>query len=97
MAATWMRQRDTPIVYLYCEHCQSCCYSSLEHLALLLPELKQFHSRYPRIRALPAHYIEAAGGRALVSSYESVTSAARIDIVTSLENFQILQIAGGQA
>ncbi|GHO88708.1 RNA polymerase sigma factor [Dictyobacter formicarum] len=96
-ASSWMRQRGTPIVHLFCEHCQSRCYSSYDYLALSLPALDQFRHQNPRIRTLPVRYIEAQGGRALVSSYESVTSSARVDVVTSLENFQVLQIAGSQA
>ncbi|GCE07136.1 RNA polymerase sigma factor [Dictyobacter aurantiacus] len=93
-AASWMRQRATPVINLFCGHCQSRSYSSLEHLALSLPALNQFRRQHPRIRTLPSRFIEAQGGRAMVSSYESVTSAARVDVVTSLENFQTLRIGG---
>ncbi|GLV60518.1 hypothetical protein KDH_73370 [Dictyobacter sp. S3.2.2.5] len=93
-ASSWMHRRETPIVNLFCDHCESRCYSSLEHLALSLPELNQFRRQHPRVRMLPPRFIEAQGGRALVSSYESVTSSARVEVVTSLENFQTLQIGG---
>ncbi|GER91946.1 hypothetical protein KDW_61080 [Dictyobacter vulcani] len=96
-ASTWLRQSGVPVIYLYCEHCHSCFYNALDHLALSLPELQQFRRNHPRIRTLPAVYDDVNGGHAMITRYESMTSAEHVEVVTSLENYRVLNIVGGQA
>jgi RNA polymerase sigma-70 factor (ECF subfamily) len=95
-ASTLMRQRNSWIICLFCEHCRSRCYTTLDSLSFSLPEVKEFRRRYPRIRTLPLQYIQFEGANAMLTTYESVTNNSRIEVISSLESFEVLKIAGGQ-
>jgi hypothetical protein len=43
---------------------------------------------------LPERELEAAGGPALVTSYESITGGARLDVVNARHAFEIISIHG---
>ncbi|HET8911408.1 MAG TPA: hypothetical protein VFN23_08105, partial [Ktedonobacteraceae bacterium] len=94
--STWMRQRKSWIICLFCEHCHSRCHTTLDSLSFSLPEVKEFRRKYPRIRTLPLHYIQFEGANAMLTTYESVTNNSRIEVISSLESFEALKIAGGQ-
>jgi len=61
-----------------------------------MPETQQFLREHPRVRTLPEREIEVDGQLALVTSLESITESARLDVVTALDTYEILRIFGGE-
>jgi hypothetical protein len=47
-----------------------------------------------RIHALPEREVEAAGRPAVVTSFESLTSQARLDIVCTRDTYEVLHVHG---
>lgn len=76
--------------------CAACDYpdnnSSVEFLALGLPEGRRFWREHPRIRALPVLEVEAQGRAALMLSFESVTGPAQLDVVLAHDNYDVLGV-----
>jgi RNA polymerase sigma-70 factor (ECF subfamily) len=76
------------------------CGRVLEHvsvvqLALSLPEGRRYWRAHPRLRVLePTRVIEAAGGPALVTGYESVTGGARLEAVFVQHSFRLIGVHG---
>lgn len=93
--SSWVRQHNSIVIDLRCNHCDSRCHTCIDTLAFDLPEVQAFRRRYPRIRLLPPRQIEAEGVPALVASCESITSAAKIEVVATRERFDLLHIYGG--
>ena len=81
-------------VYATCLRCGILDSASAWHLTLDTPEAVRFWRRHPRIRPLPTHEIEVAGRPALVTGYESVESAARIEIVSARDTWETLSVRG---
>jgi hypothetical protein len=79
---------------LICPNCG--CYDSASawHLILDTPEAQRFWRRYPRMRALPVHEVEADGVHALWTGFESVDSAARLVLVSDLRTYRVLDVRG---
>ena len=94
-ASSWMRKRNAPIIHLFCGYCDTRCYTSMDSLIFDLPEVQDFRKKYPRIQLLPPRYIEAEGVPTLVATCASVTSTAKIEVVATLERFDVLNIYGG--
>ncbi len=65
-------------------------YSSFDFLALGLPESQRFWREHSRIRTLPPREVEAQGRNALVLGYESMSGAARLDVVVARDAFEVL-------
>ncbi|GHO69721.1 hypothetical protein KSC_086130 [Ktedonobacter sp. SOSP1-52] len=93
--SSWVRQHNSIVIDLRCNHCDSRCHTCMDTLAFDLPEVQAFRRRYPRIRLLPPRQIEAEGAPALVATCESITSAAKIEVVATRERFDVLSIYGG--
>ncbi|HKG25766.1 MAG TPA: RNA polymerase sigma factor [Thermomicrobiales bacterium] len=71
--------------------------AALSALTLWLPAGRRFWHEHPRIRRLPDREIEANGRPAILSSFESVTDAARYDVVSARDTFELLGIYGDSA
>lgn len=85
---------DATAFHIACPDCGYCADMTLHRLALALPEAQRFWREHPKIRALPEHHVEAAGGAALVHSYESMTGRARLDVVSRRDGFEVMEIHG---
>ncbi len=59
-------------------------------LAQSLPEAQEFWRRYPRMCTLPPRAIEYASTHAIMTSFESVTDQARIDVITARDTCEVL-------
>lgn len=94
-SSSWVRQHNSIVINLHCNHCDALCHTCMDTLAFDLPEVQNFRRRYPRIRLLPPRQIDAEGVPALVTTCESITSAARIEVVATRERFDLLHIYGG--
>ena len=62
-----------------------------------LPEAQHFWKKHPRLRTLPQQELEVVGRPALLTTFESITEHARLDIVTSADSFMVLNIYEGSA
>jgi RNA polymerase sigma factor (sigma-70 family) len=74
---------DPHLMYVQCAACDEITSSSFGGLMMSLPEVQRFWAEHRRIRTLlPQHEVEIAGHPALVTRFESVTDAARLDVVS---------------
>ncbi len=101
-----MRLRTDPVVdappivrgqrYIHarCGGCGAAHWQGLVGLALALPEARRFVRDQRRIRRLPEYNVESAGRAAVVTSFQSVTSPARLDVVSARDTFELLDIHG---
>jgi RNA polymerase sigma-70 factor (ECF subfamily) len=81
-----------PAVHARCERCGVTPNESLIGLTLCLPEGQQFWQRHSRIRLLPSRKVELDGRAAFLVSIESVTSSARLDVLSQHDTFEIIGI-----
>lgn len=81
-------------VFLDCPSCGTLCHAGLEALGLCRPETQKFWRDHPRIRVVPSREIATADGSALVTRFESVTSTAALEIVSTRESLEIVGIHG---
>jgi len=84
----WDRQG----IHVRCGHCHATYGQGPTALALALPQGQQFWRVHPRIRALPDRLVEAAGCAARVTSFESVTGPARLDVLSTYDTFAVLAV-----
>jgi RNA polymerase sigma-70 factor (ECF subfamily) len=81
-------------MYLRCDRC-SCAHDlTLAGLALWSPAGRRFWRAHPRLRTLPEREVEVAGRAALVTTFESVTGAARLEVVSARDTYEILSVHG---
>lgn len=81
-------------VYVRCAHCGFADNETWYSLAWSLPEVRHFWQQHPRMRFLPAREIAVAGRRAMHTGVESVTRAAKVDIVLLRDTGKALYIDG---
>ena len=81
----------------YCASCNIANWSSLDFMLFSLPEVQHFWKKHPRLRTLPQQDLEVVGRPALLTTFESITEQARLDIVTSADSFVVLNIYGDLA
>jgi hypothetical protein len=81
-------------MYVVCDGCGCANDVSLAGLALWSPAGRRFWRAHPRLRTLPEREVEAAGRAALVTSFESVADAARLDVVSARDTYEILSVHG---
>jgi hypothetical protein len=90
--------RPTPLflfgVYLDCPRCGPMSHASPWHLTLQTPSAVRFWQRHPRIRALPIREVTVNGRAALVTGFESAVEAARIEIVSARDTYEVLRVFG---
>ncbi len=68
-------------------------------LALCTPEGRRFYKQHRRIRRAAEFVVTVgpAGGPALVTRYEAVAAAARLDVVPALDSLRVLAVHGAPA
>lgn len=81
-------------IYAVCATCGPLDNASAWHLTLDTPEAVRFWRRHPRIRALPIQPVEFAGRPALVTGFESVETAARLEVVSARDTWETLRVSG---
>ena len=84
------------LVSIRCPSCRNSCTTTLDGMALSLPEARQFQNDHPRIRTLPMQEIEAEGRPALVTRFESVNESAMLTVISDYATYQVLRIYGGE-
>lgn len=79
-------------ISLTCPQCKDNDHETWHSLTWSLPEARLFWRENPRMRFLPDRQIEVAGSPAILTGFESLTSGARLEVVTLLETLQVLSI-----
>ena len=99
-AAIWLapaadieQRADEPDIAVRCGRCGWVFHCSFAGLALAQPEGQGFWRSHARIRALPTRTIEAGGRPALLTTFESLTASARLDVVTARDSLECLDIS----
>lgn len=69
-------------------------HTSLAFLALGTPEGGRFWRAHLRLRTLPSREVEAGGGPAVVTGYESLTDGARFEAVFARDTFRLIGVHG---
>jgi RNA polymerase sigma factor (sigma-70 family) len=94
---TSLQRGLTPTGIHYMEvFCMACDYgwcSTLDGQALFTPEGRQFWREHPRIHRVAYQNLEAGGVPAVLTSYESVTDRARLDVVLTRDTYHVVRIA----
>jgi RNA polymerase sigma-70 factor (ECF subfamily) len=87
-----------PLPYRYVQTCCPRCgpreAAAVGFLALADPAGRRFWRAHPRVRMLPEWEVEAGGVAALVSTYESVVDAARLEVVRARDGLTLLAVGG---
>lgn len=84
-------------IRLTCEVCGDTLTQSLSGLILTLPAGRKFWRDHQRIRTLQNREIEVGGRMAIVTSVESVTGSARLDVISVSDTFEVLAVYGAPA
>jgi RNA polymerase sigma factor (sigma-70 family) len=92
-----MQQRMPYGVLLRCDKCSIFDTASPLHLALDTPETQSFWRRHRRMRALPIQEIEVEGRPALLTGFESAVGSERLLIISALDTYELLHVAGNEA
>lgn len=80
-------------LHVRCDACDAVIWeNTLSGLLLSLPAARHFWHEHPRLRTLPEREVEAQGGPALVTTFESVTESARLEIVSSADTLRVLKM-----
>jgi Sigma-70, region 4 len=79
-------------LYNRCEACDAIFSTARVAIGLCLPAGRAFWRRHPRIRLRSSHEIAAAGRTAVVTSFESLTDAARFDTITDRETYEVIAV-----
>jgi RNA polymerase sigma-70 factor (ECF subfamily) len=89
---------DAHLLYIQCEACGEITSSSFGGLVTSLSEVQRFWAEHRRIRTLlPQHDVDVAGHPALVTTFESVTDAARLDVLSRRDTLAVLHTHGAPA
>jgi hypothetical protein len=78
-----------------CAHCRNAAHTGFEAIVLGLPEGRRFWRDHPRLRRLPHRDIDVGGRPAVVTTYESVTDSARLDVVSTRDTVDLVGVHGG--
>jgi RNA polymerase sigma factor (sigma-70 family) len=81
-----------PVLLVRCSACGEASSTSFSGLLTSLPETQRFWRAQTRVRALPRSEIEVNGQAAIVASFESVSSRARLDIVSARASLAVLGV-----
>lgn len=79
-------------LFARCENCGSVANQTLYGLAFCSTEGRRFLKEHPRIWALPEQEIEVNGDAAIVTSMQSVTDSARLDLIFARDSRRVLSI-----
>ena len=77
-----------------CPHCGQIDGNPLQYLVLDLPIMQRFWREHPRISVLPEREIEVDGRAVIVTSFVSVSDAARLDVISAADTLAVLAVYG---
>jgi RNA polymerase sigma factor (sigma-70 family) len=79
-------------LYIECERCGETTSTAHAAIALSLPEGQRFWKAHPKIQLHSLAELESAGSSAIVSSFTSLNSSARLDVVTTRETVKVIGV-----
>ena len=82
-------------LHLRCATCGLLPEASVMHLTLDLPETQRFWRAHPRLQIFPDREIEFAGRPAILTSMQSVTHQARLEVIAARDTFEVLSMQEG--
>jgi RNA polymerase sigma factor (sigma-70 family) len=91
----WLAQNSYPSttsIHITCTRCDYEEFNPLPHMTLDVPEASQFWRKHPRMRWLPTQEIDHGGSPAYVSTFQSATDSARLDIIIHRSTLHVLGI-----
>ncbi len=89
-----VRTQNARGLHSACEACGEYVSSSVRALAASLPEVQGFRREHSRTRMLPEREVETRGQAAVVTGFESVTGASRLDVLYLRDTLQVVGIYG---
>ncbi|GAC1403454.1 MAG: hypothetical protein NVSMB52_17450 [Chloroflexota bacterium] len=81
-------------IYVACAHCSWADYETWHSLSWSVPQVQEFWKRHPRMRFVPERSIKFDGRASVLTGFESVTSAARLEVVFLRDTYEVLHVAG---
>lgn len=84
--------RNSQGFHVRCDKCDSISFITHRGLVRCLPEAQRFWKEHPRLRSLPEREVEADGAIVIVTSFQSVTGEARLDVISLRKTFEIVRI-----
>jgi RNA polymerase sigma-70 factor (ECF subfamily) len=81
---------DLPGFTVVCAACGAQDGATLWHLALDTPAAQRFWRHHPRMRALPVCTVEIAAQSVLLTGFESLEDAARLEVMSARDSFAVL-------
>lgn len=86
-----------PLCYGVETQCMGCGqqgFSAHAGVVMCMPEVWRFWRDHPRVRLLGEQTLDVAGQAALLTSIESVTDRARLDVITTRDTYQLISMHG---
>lgn len=77
-------------IFIDCRQCGPVSDAPLQHLVLDLPLTQRFWRAYPRMRVLPEQRIDVNGRPAMLTTFESVTHSAQLQVITAIDTLEVL-------
>lgn len=87
-----IERNDNGTMYLECRACRVRDLETWHSITWSLPEVRRFWRDHPRMRFLPDREIEAEGGPAVVTGFESVATSARLEAVMLRDTLEVLRV-----
>jgi RNA polymerase sigma-70 factor (ECF subfamily) len=75
-----------------CAACNAIFSTARIAIALCLPEGRGFWRQHPRIRLRRSPELEADGRAAVLTSFESTSDSARLDVITDRETYEVIAV-----
>jgi RNA polymerase sigma factor (sigma-70 family) len=91
---SWGSEQRHGIAFI-CTACEAFCLRLSNGIARWSPETQQFLREHTRVHTLPEREIEVDGRSGIVTSLESITDNARLDLILDLDTYETLRVYGG--
>ena len=90
----WSSPEVPDTTFVWCPRCGHENTETWHSLTWSLPEARRFWRDHPRMRFLPVREIEAEGSPAVVTAFESLQSASRLEVVMLRDTLTVLRVNG---
>jgi RNA polymerase sigma-70 factor (ECF subfamily) len=81
------------MIHLRCDSCRITPNMALGGFVLALPQAQQFWRQQRRMRMLPARHTTYAGRPALLTTFESIAGASRLDVFCAVDDYALIHCA----
>lgn len=84
----------TEVIYVDCPRCARTDRETWQSLTWSVPEVRRFWQENPRLHYLGEREIDASGHPAVITGFASFDGAARIEVVSRRDTFEVLSVDG---